>query len=50
VDSITNFQHTWAKGDELIVEDLVGEGVITPSVVERARQSLISLSFKQNSP
>ncbi|HEY5649730.1 MAG TPA: MMPL family transporter [Nitrospiria bacterium] len=23
VDSITNFQHTWADGDELIVEDLV---------------------------
>ena len=22
VDSITNFQHTWARGDELIVEDL----------------------------
>ena len=25
VDSITNFQHTWADGDELIVEDLVQE-------------------------
>ena len=23
VDSISNFQHTWAKGDELVVEDLV---------------------------
>ena len=23
VDSIANFQHTWADGDELIVEDLV---------------------------
>ena len=22
VDSITNFQHTWAEGDDLIVEDL----------------------------
>lgn len=45
VDSITNFQHTWAKGDELIVEDLVGEGAITPSVVERARQVSLKEPF-----
>ena len=38
VDAITNFQHTWAYGDELIVEDLVGRGEITPDVVERARR------------
>ena len=38
VDAITNFQHTWANGDELIVEDLVGRGDITPEVVERARR------------
>ena len=38
VDAITNFQHTWADGDELIVEDLVGRGDITPAVVERARR------------
>ncbi|MEN8145703.1 MAG: MMPL family transporter [Gemmatimonadota bacterium] len=38
VDGITNFQHTWADGDELIVEDLVAGGEITPAVVERARQ------------
>lgn len=25
VDSLTNFQHTWADGDDLIVEDLVTE-------------------------
>jgi predicted RND superfamily exporter protein len=37
VDAITNFQHTWADGDELIVEDLVGSGDITESDVERAR-------------
>ena len=37
VDAITNFQHTWADGDELIVEDLVGPGEITPEVVTRAR-------------
>jgi len=45
VDSITNFQHTWAKGDELVVEDLVGEGAIAPSVVERARQVSLKEPF-----
>lgn len=37
VDAITNFQHTWADGDELIVEDLVGPGQVTGAVVDRAR-------------
>ena len=37
VDGITNFQHTWADGDELIVEDLVGSGAITEAVAARAR-------------
>ena len=37
VDGITNFQHTWADGDDLIVEDLVGSGEITSDVAERAR-------------
>ena len=37
VDGITNFQHTWADGDELIVEDLVGPGEITEAVATRAR-------------
>ncbi len=27
VDSITNFQHSWADGDELTVEDLIENGV-----------------------
>jgi len=36
-DAITNFQYTWADGDELIVEDLVGPGEITQATVERAR-------------
>ncbi len=26
VDSISNYQHTWAKGDELVVEDLIRGG------------------------
>ncbi|HSM04612.1 MAG TPA: MMPL family transporter, partial [Longimicrobiales bacterium] len=37
VDALTNFQHTWARGDELVVEDLVGSGPLTPDAVERAR-------------
>jgi predicted RND superfamily exporter protein len=37
VDAITNFQHTWADGDELVVEDLVGPGDITDRIAERAR-------------
>jgi uncharacterized protein len=37
VDAITNFQHTRADGDELVVEDLVPAGAITPAVTARAR-------------
>lgn len=42
VDAITNFQHTWAEGDNLIVEDLLGDGPITAEAVERVRE--VSLS------
>jgi predicted RND superfamily exporter protein len=42
VDGITNFQHTWADGDELIVEDLVGAGEITAAVARRARDVALS--------
>ncbi len=38
VDAITNFQHTWANDDELVVEDLVPGGGITPAIVARARE------------
>ena len=37
VDAITNFQHTWADGDELVVEDLLPSGDITTAAAERAR-------------
>lgn len=39
VDSITNFQHIYAEGDDLIVEDLVldAEG-LTPQMLEQIRQ------------
>ena len=37
VDAITNFQHTWADGDNLIVEDLLGNGEITRADVDRVR-------------
>jgi predicted RND superfamily exporter protein len=39
VDSIANFQHSWAQGDELIVEDLVYEpDSLTPTEIERIRE------------
>ncbi|GMG81349.1 hypothetical protein LNKW23_05620 [Paralimibaculum aggregatum] len=38
VDSLTNFQHTYAEGDELIVRDLVPDpGSVTPAEAEAAR-------------
>lgn len=39
VDSITNYQHSWAEGDELIVRELVEDPAnVTPEQAERARQ------------
>jgi len=38
VDAITNFQHTRANGDELIVSDLLGSGPITQEDVDRVRE------------
>jgi predicted RND superfamily exporter protein len=37
VDALSNFQHTWADGDEMIVEDLVPTGDLTPELAERVR-------------
>ena len=38
VDSVTNFQHSWANGDDLTVEDLVRGGVsLGPAELERRR-------------
>ena len=38
VDSITNYQHTWAEEDDLMVEDLILETeLIDPELVERAQ-------------
>ena len=31
VDSVTNFQHSWAQGDELTVDDLIREGKSLPA-------------------
>ena len=42
VDAITNFQHTWAEGDELVVEDLLPDGPITADAIDRVRS--VSLS------
>ena len=30
VDSLTNFQHSWASGDDLTVEDLIRDGASMP--------------------
>ena len=38
VDSITNFQHTWAEGDDLIVEDLLPPGSTDAEAIARVRE------------
>ncbi|SEQ08592.1 hypothetical protein SAMN03080615_00351 [Amphritea atlantica] len=39
VDSIANYQHTWAEEDDMIVEDLVSEGqTLDPSALDRIRE------------
>lgn len=39
VDSITNYQHTWVDGDDLIVKDLAsGEGSFSSERLEEVRQ------------
>ncbi len=43
VDSLTNFQHTYAIGDEMIVEDLVPDLLaVTPEVAANARKIALS--------
>ena len=42
VDALSNFQHTWADGDELIVEDLVQGGELAPAAIERIRAVAMS--------
>ena len=42
VDSITNFQHTWAEGDDLIVEDLVTDpAILGEQDIQRVREVAI---------
>lgn len=43
VDSLTNFQHSWAAGDDLTVEDLVRDGATMPQE-ELDRRKAIALS------
>ncbi len=38
VDSITNFQHTWARGDDLVVEDLLSPERKGNAVIARVRE------------
>ncbi len=43
VDSLTNFQHTRAEGDDLIVEDLVGDpSTLSPEDLQRIRRIAVS--------
>jgi len=43
VDSISNFQHTYAEGDDLIVEDLVMDATrLSPTELEKIRDVAIS--------
>lgn len=43
VDSVTNFQHTWANGDELVVEDLVEDAAhLSDAELERIQQIAFS--------
>jgi uncharacterized protein len=43
VDSITNFQHTWANGDDLVVEDLV-ENALNLSDADLKKKKQIALN------
>ena len=45
VDSITNFQHTWADGDNLIVEDLIEERKFDDSKIQRAKEVSVKEPF-----
>ncbi len=38
VDSITNFQHTWASGDDLVVEDLLPPERVGDAAIARVRE------------
>ncbi len=39
VDSVTNFQHTWADGDDLVVEDLVVDALnLSDAHLKRAKE------------
>ena len=43
VDSVTNFQHTWAEEDDLIVEDLVsGAELLSPEELKEKEQVALS--------
>ncbi|MDP6579227.1 MAG: hypothetical protein QF681_01105, partial [Vicinamibacterales bacterium] len=38
VDSLTNFQHTWAQGDDLVVEDLIEDAAhLSDTDIERVQ-------------
>ena len=48
VDSITNFQHTHADGDDLIVRDLVGDALVSMDKIENIKQIALHEPFLVN--
>lgn len=49
VDSITNYQYSYAEGDELIVEDLALEPLeMTPAALERVREIAVNEPLLRN--
>ncbi|MFW1678365.1 efflux RND transporter permease subunit [Pontibacter sp. JAM-7] len=43
VDSVTNFQYTWAEGDDMVVEDLIADPAnMTAEALEQRRQIALS--------
>jgi predicted RND superfamily exporter protein/outer membrane lipoprotein-sorting protein len=40
VDSVTNFQHSWADGDDLTVEDLIRNGGTLPAAELKAKREV----------
>ena len=50
VDSISNFQHTWSEEDDMMVDNLVPDGVeLTPEVRERIRGLAVNEPALRNS-
>jgi len=45
VDSLSNYQHTWADGDNLVVENLLPDNEISKNEIERVREVSLNEPF-----